>query len=724
MLAALALLSSVLVPDIEPIRRDAWGVPHIRAVSAKEAWFYSGYATAQDRLWQMEMSRRVAEGRLCEVFGTKYVAADAETIRLGYTRADMLGQFRRLKPGAREALDDYARGVNAWIDEARRRKELPGGYGAMHFEPRPWENVDSVAIAVSLFQRFGKGASGQLRNLAALQYLKAQPGISGRALDAFDDLGWINDPAAPTTVLPEDQPARDENVFPAITRAQTQSQLAALPDLSLMELLPALRALDKPTATLVAESLGSPFKVGSYAMVVSPFRSTTGRALLLSGPQMGFTAPSVVHEIAIKAPGIEVTGMDVPGVPGVLVGSTPEFAWGLTSGIADSDDVFVFDRSGPARYLVDGKVVDVEKVAMELPVAGAGIQNFEQLRTKYGPVVLATKSHFFVRRSTYWRREMKAYESLLDLYSAKRPSQIERAIRPAPMSFNFFYATTSGQTGYLYIGDVPLRAPGIDPRFPTPAGAGNDWRGMVPKAQMPRVRNPKVGLITNWNNKPARWWPNQDTPVWGEIDHVLGIRLSLTGPKLSVEDLRLATQRIATLDETWPFFAQYMQRVPAENKLVAFEGTTTSTMWPLYRAWLDALRRRLFVSKLGGLMSEELFRTAIQPTLILRALQGRTKIDYLVGRPVDQVVQEAAADAATTTLTRRIDEIPVPGGTAIPFRNRGTFIQIVELTSPPTVSTILPIGESESGAHQADQADLARVFQLKPMPWGVPRAKG
>jgi len=716
----LALAIPLLVTHNPPtaIVRDGYGVPHIQAASEDEAWFLSGYAVAQDRLWQMEMSRRVARGRLSEVLGPKYVESDTEALRLAYTRAELEQQYKELRLDARKALERYADGVNAWIEEASEQGKLPGGYAANNFTPTKWEITDSVAISISLNQRFGSGASGQLRNLAALQYLKNRPNATPSAqrptpyLDVFDDLGWWNDSDAPTTVLPEDDTRKGAKFFTQATREQSEKQLAALPDLTLLELLPALRAIDKPTETLVAETLGAPFKVGSYAMVVSPKRSATGKALLLSGPQMGFSNPSVVHEMAIHAPGLEVTGIDIPGVPGIAIGCTKNFAWGLTSGVADTDDVLVFEKSGTDKYKFGSDKLSFTREKFDIPIKGEPAKAVEQLRTIRGPVVLSSKKHLFSRRSAYAMREMKMMEAVLDLYKAGNPDQIESAIHKAPMSFNFFYATRHGETGYVYAGDVPNRAPGLDPRIPTLATKENDWRGMVPKEAMPHVRNAKGGLLTNWNNKPAEWWPNQDTPVWGAIDHVQEIRRALDKSNLSSEDLRETTHIIATRDETWPFFRAY-----AAANFPNFDGLKTSPEWPLYRAWLAALRHLLFEPKLGTMMSEDLFSTALQPTLMLRALEGKTRTDFLDGRKPADLASEAAKRAAAVKLTIRPDEIAVPGAAGIPLRNRGTFIQIVELTTPPKVQTILPPGNTESGEHMIDQADLARQFKLKPMPW-------
>ncbi len=714
MISALLLLGA---RAIDPIVRDDWGIPHIRALTVEQAWFLAGYSTAQDRLWQMETSRRVAEGRMAEAFGPKYADSDSETLKLGYTRAELLTQYQNLSGNARSAIDAYAHGVNSWMIEASRLKKLPAEYASNHLAPAPWEPADSVAIGVSLLQRFGKGASGQLRNLAGVQYLKQQRPLAGHELDVFDDLVPVDETGAPTTVAHEDDSLNPLR-FPIPSRANTEKQLTDLPQIGLLELLPALKLVEHRQSTLVAQSVGAPFKTGSYAMVVSPSRSSTGKAILLSGPQMGFTNPSVLHEIAVSAPGLDATGVDVPGLPGVLVGSTKAFAWGLTTGLADTDDVFVYRRSGATGYLDGTRKREIEDVRFSVAVAGSPSRSVVQHRTVTGPVILETKTHLFVRRSTYWKREMKAYDALLDLYDAKEPREIEAAIEPAPMSFNFFYATTAGATGYLYTGDVPSRAPGVDPRLPVLASSSTEWRGMIAKARMPRVRNPKSGLLTNWNNRPATWWPNQDSPVWEEIDHVSLIREALDKPILSPEDLRGATESIARHDETWPYFKPFVDSLNGPPNLKAFDGVRTNGSFPqlAYRLWLDEMRRKLFLPTIGPMLQEEFFRAALPPSFILHALQKKTHFDYLAGRSPTKLISAAAVVRDDIPLERP-DQIEVSGDAPIPYGNRGTFIQRVELTSPPTIRTVLPPGESAAGVHRTDQAALARRWELKSMPW-------
>src|SRR5262249_53239443 len=143
----------------------------------------------------------------------------------------------------------------------------------------------------------------------------------------------------------------------------------------------------------------------------------------------------------------------------------------------------------------------------------------EVIRTQDGPVIFDSRptNSVFSQRMSYWKQEVASWGSLYDMYSAKSAADIEKYLPNVALNMNFFYATTKGETGWHYLGRIPVRAPGYDERFPLPSRQETEWKGFLTYDQLPHVRNPKSGLIANWNNKPASWWPNMDTPVWGSI---------------------------------------------------------------------------------------------------------------------------------------------------------------------------------------------------------------
>lgn len=741
---AAVLLTALSQPSLEPVVRDGFGVPRISAHSLEQAYFFHGYATAQDRLWQMENSRRLARGQMAEAFGARMVNADTETLRTAYTEAELQAQIDAADPSTRKALEAYAQGVNFWMLEASLTDRLPSGYAQNELRPRPWTSTDSAAIAINLFQRFGRGGAGELRNLAAYAYLQNQPKVKGKELDVLDDFLWFNHPESTPTVPRRDDGRRPPGfAFPA--RAETERQLAAIPKPSLLELLPALRLLNREESEPIALAVGAVTKTGSYAMVVSPSRSASDRPLLLSAPQMGFSSPSIAHEAAIDAPGLSLRGMSVPGIPGILIGTTPQMAWGLTSGVADTDDIVALKIDGD-RVIVNGQPTPIERVTFSLAIKGTDTRPVVQERTPFGPIILKSQGYAFVRRSSYWKKELRGLDAVQRLYRARSTREIDAALDVAPMSFNFFYATQDGRTGYVYAGDVPVRRAGVDPRFPV---LEDTWAGILPKRDMPRVHNPKDGLILNWNNKPASWWPNGDTPVWGAINRVDLIHEALQKPKLTPEDLRLAAVAISRRWDTWAAFGpaisaaverererRYVQDPGAIGELArVLDGYRGDIVYDqpaaaAYDAVVKALREELFSETVGNFVTPEFFELAVQPSLMLRALEGKTKIDYRQGRSVEAIMDASlrrAADQLSRVRGPKADGWAFRGGvirygeTVVPYSNRGTYIQIVELANPAQGATVLPPGVAESGPNATDQIPLAQAFGLKPMhPWPRP----
>ena len=246
--------------------------------------------------------------------------------------------------------------------------------------------------------------------------------------------------------------------------------------------------------------------------------------------------------------------------------------------------------------------------------------------------------------------------------------------------------------------------------------------------------NPKGGLITNWNNKPISWWPNLDTPVWGRIFRVDAIRRVLNKPKIDAQDFEIAAWTIARTDETWPFFEPFYDSGvksagPAVQQAAAgFDGRLMdgSRQAAFYKAFIGELRKALFLPTVGNFIAPQYFDTSAQPSVMLAALERRTKFDYLQGRKPEAVV-EAAMKAAWDSLSSadqpvryRAPGINVPGETPIPYSNRGTYIQVVELLKEgPSGRNVLPPGVAESGEHSRDQAPLSQAWVFKPMhrPW-------
>ena len=254
------MLSALIALTLQSgLTRGDYGVPIIRAANIAEAMELQGYATAQDRLWQMEMSRRGARSRLAEVLGAGALNSDIEQAKQFYTKAELRAQLVRLPASMQGWFKAYAKGVNRFIQEG----SLPAEYDQNGFKPEPWTEVDSAAITIKLLQTFGRGGAGELRNLALYKFLEAQTKIKDRATEVFGDFAWQNDPNSVPTCPPEDDLVKTKPSFPAPSPETTKAHLAALPPLGVFELLPGVRVVSVEETKRQSEVLNTPFKSGS-----------------------------------------------------------------------------------------------------------------------------------------------------------------------------------------------------------------------------------------------------------------------------------------------------------------------------------------------------------------------------------------------------------------------------------------------------------------------------
>ncbi len=745
-----AKLASVIVPIVfataalqapPEIVRGSFGEPHIFANSLEKAFFYAGYSVAQDRLWQMDLSRRSARGRLAALLGAQAVNSDKDAIRFGYTDQEYQRLFEKLSAETKTIFQAYANGVNAWIDEAAQQKKLPQNYEGT--KPEKWTVNDSLAIGVNLTRLFGKGGAGEIRNLLLYTYLKDK--LGAETTKAVEDIAWMIDRSSPCTCDDADDPFKGVSPFEEPRPNSLAEHIKLLPKVNLFELLPGIRLEQQSAMKEIAAENAIPYKTGSYAMVVSPRKSAIGVPLLLNGPQMGFQTPSIVHQMSIDCPTYTAVGMDLPGLPGVLIGHTPKLAWGFTSGVADTDDIFFvkLNPSNAKQYELNGKTVDFETVDVPIQVKGSAPTSAAREMSVYGPVVIKSVGTgvAYCRKSTIWMAETEALDAIPKIARCAGISDAQKLAHGFNASLNFFVATTQGDIGWFFCGRVPLRSPNADPRLPIPGDGKHDWKGVLAPEKMPFVINPKKGWIANWNNKPVSWWPNFDTPVWGRffrnevINWVMG-----APPFISSQGLENNARYIATHESEPAYFvAELLKAVVPKNetekKAVAYlrnwdlnfmDGASAPL---IYRHWFARLQEEIFLAKTGNFLSAATFAQVIQPTLVYNALEAKTRFDWLSGRTKTQILQ-TSLDKAIDGMTKdfgpdpakwryRASRLPFGGPSDALYSNRGTYIQVVELWPEPRGRFVAPpgIAEDPQSPHAFDQVALAANWAYYPMIW-------
>jgi len=574
------------------VSRDEYGRPSIEAENEYDLFEAYGYAVAQDRLWQLEVFRRAARGRLAEVLGNlaihvevrgpvEIVELDIEQRQQGYTESEYQAMYEAMPDFAQRAIAAYRDGINRYLAEAREdpRRKLPWEFHVLGYFPEPWTITDSIAICRLAARIFGERGGQELENLVLYQQLvKRHGGDVGEEI--FDDLRWMNDPEAPVTVPPEEYRTaeRGNSRLAAHARSQRRISRVSLPHW-FPDLRPFLAAYErwKKRRRVLFQLLGLPVTFGSFGLVVNGTKSRTGHPLLLGGPQMGFLYPDVVHEVHLKAPGWHVTGMAFAGGPAVLIGHNERIAWTTTSGPGDNTDLYI-ERLNPAdhdEYLYQGayrrmeireEVIAIRTSPLGFPLRATATRTVLVKRTVHGPVLYVDEAnHVAVTlKRAHWLKETETWVGFLEINRARDMDDFERAVRRIPTSHHFLYADVDGNIAYWLAGWIPIRPDGYDPRLPLPGTGEAEWS--VAMRPVPHVRNPRQGWLANWNNKPTVDFDNPDDVLFGKQHRVLRMMALLTEPvrllrrngerrtdaRLGIEDLLALEEDIARFDDTGP----------------------------------------------------------------------------------------------------------------------------------------------------------------------------
>ncbi len=569
------------------IFRDEFGVPHVKAPDAPALFEAFGYVVAQDRLAQLELSRREARGRLAEIFGPDILPSDIAVRREFYTEEELRTQFRSLRREVRELVEAYTRGINRWREESIRGGLLPWEFKQWGIEPEPWGVTDCLAVMIAAGRRFGEFGGKELENLETLKRL---------GKEEFDQKYPLNDPSVPTTIarlFVEDEIDVFENAGIDPPEADgSASGMICPPGSASGGLKPCPYIPDVNTNCY--EGIGLPKKLGSYAVLIAPSRSTSGRAMLLGCPQMGLDGPQPGYEIDLHGGGFDVAGMTFPGVPIVLIGRNADIAWTVTSGLSDNVDIFFeeLDPEDSSKYLFQREWLKLESREEIFRVKGREPHKETFYRSIHGPVFLMEKGLAFSHERTFWREELRAIEAFLSINRARNLEDFGRAVADIPLSYNLFCATVTGEIGFWHTGMYRILPPGTDQRLPLSGTGLEEWRGFIPQDWLPHKINPPSGLLVNWNNKPSGDWPNGDNVPWVGKHQVAKIFAALGERKLSLEDLKLVPQRIeshGTYQQVVELGGRAMNILPpGESGMVGEDGVPdphSSDQKTLFEAW-------------------------------------------------------------------------------------------------------------------------------------------
>lgn len=561
------------------IARDDKGVPYVRAASDMDAYFALGYLHAQDRLWQLEIARRLAQGRLSEVLGRRALPEDVWMRTL-----DLYGSARSAWPAlsepARASLQAYADGINAYLGEKRT---LPPEFLLLGVEPQPWQPIDSLAW----FKVFSLNQSDSMRTEAnryvARKYL----------------------PASQWALLERDYPA-DAPV--------TVDALPAMQDIARM----GMRLEDEL-------GLGGKY-VGSNAWAVSGAHTADGSPLLANDPHMGLQMPSLWYVADLSAPGFHAAGMSVVGLPNIVFGRNGRIAWGGTNMMADTQDLYVLDTDPqrPNHYKADGQwqALDVrqEEIRVKNDFPAALRKPLDPVRiqvrsSKLGPVIsdaLRSVDQPVALRWPGLDPGDTSYEGIFRLAYAQdwQAFNAALAVIVAP-AINVVYADADDNIGYAGAGRIPRRGAG-DGTLPVPAADPRyAWQGYVPFAEMPRVLNPASGFVVSANNKVAGdGYPHFISRDWAppaRAERITAmIQGAIRGPgKIRAEDVEKMQGDVKDL-EAGELKDYLLGLLPASDaalapvrQLKAWDGSMArdQAAAAVFSLWLKNLKQRMLLDR-------------------------------------------------------------------------------------------------------------------------------
>lgn len=469
------------------IVRDRWGVPHIYAENEDDLFYAQGFAHAQDRLWQMELQRRLGAGRLSEVLGEATLEMDRFVRTLGLNRAAE-DEVHALPPETQAALAAYAAGVNAYMRSQQGRWSLE--FTLLRFAPQPWRPVDSLywskfmALVLS-----GNWASELLRARLAVKL--------GAELAADLEPAYPAD--NPTIVSGSGQPAAaPPNGWssPAVREALQLVQ----------DLLGSATVRPAPAAPLSGIISLNPG--ASNQWVVNGERTHSGKPLLANDTHMSVAMPALWYQVHLEGGRYHVAGTSFPGAPGVVVGHNRQCAWGLTTAWQDAQDLFIerLNPQNPDEYEFDGDWLPVQVVQEVIQVKGRSEPVVVAARaTQHGPLVhdlMGETQPMALRWVALDQADMLGAVLGYDRASNWQEFRAALASWAAP-AHNFVYADVDGHIGYLQAGWMPVRAQGYG-IAPVPGWAGEyEWTRFLSLDELPQAFDPADGWLGAANNQVA-----------------------------------------------------------------------------------------------------------------------------------------------------------------------------------------------------------------------------
>lgn len=464
------------------VRRDGRSIPYIEAKNDADLYFAQGYTTASDRLFQMDLMRRVSRGETAELFGRTVIEEDKRWRRFGFAKIAE-ENLRLMDPSLRAALENYARGVNAYL-ASLDDKSLPVECRILQYRPEEWKPSDSLMIGKILSDALSTTWRNDIMRLS----LRSMP---------KDKLADLMNQVTPYDVI----------LFGSDGKAVVQGSVAGLN--ANTELLvfadrdDAARKASLELIGLYAEDLAA-----SNNWVISGKRTVDGKAILANDPHLAPTAPGIWYLSHLSTPTLRVSGVTVPGVPGIILGHNADFAWGATNVGPDVQDIYFETFNEKGEYKTpngwEPAVKRTERIKFRASPLSPALETetIEVIETRHGPVIFEDGGKKYALKWTAFDPNNNEFEVFYRWNRAKNWDEFKNALKGyGGAAQNFVYADTKGNIGWYAASKIPLRRVG-DGAFPYD-GSTNDgnWVGFIPFEELPNLYNPSSGMIITANQR-------------------------------------------------------------------------------------------------------------------------------------------------------------------------------------------------------------------------------
>lgn len=722
------------------IVRDRFGVPHIFARDAHDLFFLQGYVLAQDRLFQMDLYRRAAHGRLSEVLGEATLSADKLTRTLSLAQAAQR-DLELLSAEGRAAAEAFAEGVNKFLEQ--HGESLPLEFLLLGYRPEPWMPLDSLAI--TKLQAYDQAVNFQTELVRA--------GVAQR----------LGPEALPALFPSSEIVSRDD--------APAWARIAGL-----------LGGGSEPLGADVLRALVGDDRggSGSNCWAAAPARSASGKALFAGDPHLGIRNPSIWYELGLEGAGYNVVGFTIPGVPGVILGHNERVAWSLTVGYIDQQDLFVEqqDLRDPRRFMFRGASEPATVRREQIRVKGkAEPVRFDVVTTRHGPIITPVLKGQVAQLALRWTAldGGRNLDAILALDRARdwESFRAATALLEGP-ALVMCYADADGHVGWSLAARIPLRASADDGRLPLPGWTGeHEWQGVVDPRESPFLLDPAEGIAMSSNQLQFTYrWPAGSRDEWdGGFRATRVLELLRASRTISVElSQRMQTdvtpvaarrlrEAILAAKASSPLAQAAQQLVRDWDGVLAVDSAGAA----IYEAWQLRMLERVFKDRLGDALFLEWVNNA-RPFVALHRLAARPDDPWFTdigssatGR--DALAAQALGDAVKDLETRlgadpkawrwgAIHRITFahPLGSSVPFlgfgpfdrpgdddtlndapydfaapftmKNHASLRTIVDFADVDGAQSVLSTGQSGQPAarHWGDQVQLWLEGRLKPMP--------